>query len=492
MTDGGADSPSIRRQVSEGVRWTALQTFGTQALQFVIFAVLARLLSPAEFGLIGIATIFVSFSEVFAGWAGLSSGLVQRTNLDKADLDTAFWVALGVTSVFSTALFASAGLIGDLFSEPDVVPVVKVMAGIPLIGAFAVVPSATLSRDLRFKSLSIRSLAGVLAGGVVGWVMAATGYGVWAIVGQQIASRAVGTLTVLVASPWRPSMRFSRESSRWLVPFSLSIIGRDIVGVVSRRADNFVIGYYLGASALGVYRVGYRVYLVATEVFVRTTSRLALPTLSRVKETRDRLHRAYYTAVRLTALIGVPAFLGIAVLSNEIVLTFFGSQWEEAGPVLALLAAGGVVQTFSFFDHSILIAVGRPGPVVNMAILNTLLNVVGFVIAVRWGIAAVALAYSIRAMVTAPIWLYVTRRYTGTKPTLVLKQLAWPLLTGMAMVALILGLKATWLNAMSAIPTLGIGVVVGATFYGALAWLTQRSTVKEGISLIRAGAGRAQ
>ena len=487
MNDSSFGGASLRRAVSVGVRWTAGQTLGSQLLQFAVFAILARVLSPKEFGIIGIATIFISLTEVFSGTAGLSTGLIQRHKLSEDDKNTAFWLSFLMAVAFALGLVASAGLVGDLFKEPQAVPVLRVMAIIPLLGALGVVPDALLTRALEFKALSIRSLAGIASGGVVGVTMAIAGAGVWAIVGQQVTSRLVGTIALYWAASWRPRFATSRSSTRWLVPFGFSIIGRDIVHVISRRADNFIIGVRLDAAALGVYRVGYRMFLVVTEVFVRTTSKLALPTLSRLQNEPDRLGRAVNSAVRLTALISVPAFIGMAVLSREIVLVFFGPQWTDSASVMAALSVAGVLQTFAFFANSLVLATGHTGLVVRMALLSTVLNVVGFVIAVQWGITAVAVAYSIRVVLVTPIWLHLSNKYASVRPLQVMRQYAMPIASSALMASTIVAARELWMASLGPTAVLAICIPLGVLVYGVSALLTQRSTMNEAMAMLKAG-----
>jgi O-antigen/teichoic acid export membrane protein len=178
---------NLRQQAVKGVFWSALESWGRQAISFGVFFLLARLLGPGTFGLVALSSVFLAFLQVFLD-QGFSQAIVQRQNLEPEHLDTAFWTNLGVSILLATTSIACAGLVSDLFKEPQITSIIRCSSLGLLLSAFSSVQDAILQRKLAFKALATRSLVGVVIGGVVGVSMAFMGFGVWSLVGQQLST----------------------------------------------------------------------------------------------------------------------------------------------------------------------------------------------------------------------------------------------------------------------------------------------------------------
>jgi PST family polysaccharide transporter len=271
--------------------------------------------------------------------------------------------------------------------------------------------------------------------------MAATGFGLWSLVGQTITTNAVRALLLWVVCGWRPGFNVSIKHFKELLSFGINVIGIELLGFLNRRTDYLLIGYFLGPIALGYYNVASKLLTIMTQLLTGTTTQVALPTFSKIQKETGRLRRAFYTATELTSLFAFPAFFGMAAVTPELVPALFGDQWYPSIPVMRVLALIGILQSVFFFNGPVLKAIGKPFLVLCLSTLSAVANIVAFTIAVRWGIVAVAAAFVIRGYLLAPIPLLVVRKFIGINLVTYLRQFLPPLIGCFTMVSAILLVK---------------------------------------------------
>lgn len=292
-------------------------------------------------------------------------------------------------------------MIADLFKEPQIAPIIRCLSLGFIISAFSSVQEATFQRKLAFKSLAIRSLIAVVIGGIVGVTMAFMGFGVWSLVGQQLANSFVQVLVLWSVSDWRPGFRFSPKHFKELFSFGVNVMGMNLFNFLNRRSDDFLIGYFLGSIALGYYSVAYRLLLILTQLLTTIIVKVSLPTFSRLQQEPERLRNALYKAIQLTSLITFPGFLATVILAPELVTVIFGQEWSPSIPVMQVLNLIGILYAYFYFNGSVMMAVGKPSWKLALDFIQAVSNVIAFAIAVQWGIVAVAAAYVIRGYLMA-------------------------------------------------------------------------------------------
>jgi len=400
---------NLRQKAVKGVLWSAIQSWGTQAIAFIVFFVLARLLEPEAFGLVALAGVFLAFVQLFID-QGLSTAIVQRQDLEPEHLDSAFWTNLGISFLLTLVGIAVAGLVAELFKEPQLTPILRWLSLSFLLSGFKGVQQALFQRQLAFKALAIRSLVAVVAGGVVGVVMAFSGFGVWSLVGKQLVNELVGVVVLWGASDWRPGFNVSVRHFQELFAFGINLLGIRILEFFNVRSDDFLIGYFLGPVALGYYTVAYKLLLIMLQLLTTVTVKVALPTFSRLQQEPERMRQGFYQVTQLTSLISFPIFLGMATLAPELVPILFGKQWIPSIPVMQILAFVGILISVEHFTSTVIMAMGKPSWKLGLSCINSVINVIGFAIAVRWGIAAVAAAYVIRGYMLSPLSFFAVQK----------------------------------------------------------------------------------
>ncbi len=387
---------NLRAAAAGGIVWSSLDRWGRQFLGFAIFAVLARLLDRQAFGLVALAGVYVGLVQVFVT-QGLGTSLVQRKDLKPSHLDAVFWGSALAAVVLGAATVLLRMPIARLLDDDAVAPVLAwLAAGLPL-AALSVVPAAILTREMRFKSLAMRSLAGTLVAGAVGIAAASLGFGVWSLVAQQITLAAVSAVCLWWSVEWRPGLRADRAAVRDLSGFCAAVMLNDVLWFVSQRVDQGVIGAGLGVEVLGVYAIAVRAVTLASEVMLEPAQAVAMPAFSNIQDDPARLGSAFARSTTLVSAVAVPAFLGLALVAPQFVPAVFGSKWDPAVAPLQVLCVGGALRSLQTFVHPVFMATGRVRLYTWMFALYAVLTAIGAWIAAPHGVVAVAWAVTIAA-----------------------------------------------------------------------------------------------
>ncbi len=474
---------SLKQKAIQGAMWSAVQNWGAQIGSLIVFFVLARLLPPDAFGLIAIAALIIAFLQIFIQ-RGFSEALIQRLTLEPAHLDTAFWMNSAIAIFLMILTWATAPALATAFHQPSLARILPVLSLVLLFSALSQVQQAILERQLAFKAIAIRQLAATCISGIVGVGLAVLGYGIWSLVAQQVVQELVSMIVLWRVSSWRPQFLVSRSHSVELFKFGIHLLGFNFLNFWNSRADDLLIGYFLGAEALGYYSMAYRILGMLQQLLVQTSKQVALPTFSRLQHDLEQFRRAFYKATQLTSAIAFPIFLSITVLAPELIVLLLGQQWLPAIPVLQVLSLAGLFQSISFFKSSVFIAMGHPAWSLWLSCLSVVLNLIGFAIALRWGIVAVAAAFVIRGYLVFPIGQWAVSRLIRTPILTYLQQFITPLISALTMAGIMLLLKIWVQNWM--VSPLGLAIVssgVGLIIYVGLISIFSPTLFQELLSI---------
>lgn len=481
---------SLRKQAARGVFWTAAGNWGYQLATLVVFSVLTRLLTPQAFGLVALATVFVTLMKLVEE-QGMADAVVQRKDLEPEHLDTAFWISVGLSVVLAVVLTGGSALIAMVVNEPDVAPVLAWLSVSLVLNGFSSVQRAILTRELKFASLTLRTLTSVVAGGVVGVIAAFSGFGVWSLVAQLITLELVGVIALWTASDWRPRFRFSKVHFRELFSFGSSVLGFKLLRFAERRVDNLMVGSFIGATALGFYVVAYRLLNLVINVTTSVIGSVAFPVFAKIQAEPEQVQKAYYKAVRQTSVMSFPAFLGLIAIAPEATRVFFGNQWDASVPAMQVLAVAGVAQSILFVNGVVLKSLGRPGWRMVIMAVSVALLVGAFAVAVQWGITAVAWALVIITYAMAPVWLAATHRLVELSFRRYLAQIVPPLVASALMVGSVFALKLA-VDGLILPWRVTLLVVTGVLVYGVALWLIARPMATETLGLIKMSIPRPE
>jgi PST family polysaccharide transporter len=430
----------FRQRVLKGVVWAAVERWGAQIVGLIILLLLARRLEPTAFGMVAMAAVFIALIEAVVDY-GLAEAVIQRKDLEPEHLDSAFWLNAGIGVGMCIVCIAAAGPVAAVMKEPALKPVIQWLSLTFVFGGLRAVQDALLRRSLEFRTLALRTLVGHTAGGVVAVTMASRGYGVWSLVGLELTRRGVATAVLWLATTWRPRMRFSKAHVRELIPFSANVIAIRLLNFVNTRSDDMLIGIFLGPVALGYYTVAYQLIRQVERFITGVTSQVAFPAFSRLQHDPEKLRQAFYTATRYTSFLALPIFLGFAALAPEIVGVVFGDKWVNSIPVMQILAFIGLLHVMYYFNGNVIMAMGKPSWRLGLNVLNAVSNVIAFAFAVRYGIVAVAIAYTVRGYLLSPLPIMAVRRLIHLDYRRYFSNLVPAFVAAVAMTLVVLGLK---------------------------------------------------
>jgi O-antigen/teichoic acid export membrane protein len=402
-------SDGLKARILRGLAWKAGSQVFAQIAQIVVAVILARLLTPRDYGLAAMVLVFAALLPIFADLA-LGSALVQRDRLSEEDRATVFWLSSATGLAFTGAGIALSWPIAAFYGEPEVQPLFAVLSLGFVVRALGTTQTALLNRELDFRSLEIRMIAGTAVGACVGIGMAIAGYGAWAIILQQLAAAVVATTLIWIFSPWRPTVRFSTESLRRLAGFSANVFGTRLLFYANRNADNILIGRYLGPQALGAYSLAYNIMLLPIGRLAAPVVEVLFPAFSRMQHEPERLAAAWVRVNRLVGSLTIPAMAGLMVVAPEFVHVVFGDQWDSAIPVIRLLAWVGLLQSLQSLNSSILMARNRTRTLLWYAGVVLVASLAAFVVGLKWGIVGVAAAYAVSSTIVEPYYTYLTAR----------------------------------------------------------------------------------
>lgn len=475
---------NLRQSAVNSVVWSAITSWGRQAIAFIVFFLLARLLGPETFGLIALAAVFMAFIQVFAD-QGFAEALVQRDQLEPEHLDTAFWTNIAIGLLITLLCIGGAQLIADLFNQPQLTPIIRWLSLSFLLRALSSVQEAIFRRNLAFKTLAIRSLIAVVVGGVVGVTMALMGLGVWSLVGQQLINSLIQVIVLWIASDWRPGFRFSVSHFKDLFSFGINVVGMNVLDFINSRADDFLIGYFLGPVALGYYSVAYRIMTIVIDLLTNVINQVAIPAFSKLQKEPERLRDAFYTVTKFTSLVSFPIFLGLAALAPELIRLLLGPKWIPSIPVIQVLAFIGLLHSVYYFNATVIMAMGKPSWKLLINFINSIANLISFAIAVQFGIVAVAAAFVIRGYVLSPIEFWLVGKLIRINAFTYLSNYIAPLAGSLAMVATIFATKYFIGSFVSLYVLLGICVVISPLVYALTIFLVAPALFRQVLDLVQ-------
>jgi O-antigen/teichoic acid export membrane protein len=397
---------SLVAPVLTGVKWKITTLVIREGSRLAIGILLARLLTPAEWGLAGMALVVMAFLTVVSDFS-LAAALVQRPRITEADRSTMFWTSLGIGAGMTVLGIAFSGVVADFFGEPDVQPLFAVASLGFFITATEKVPGALLTRDLAYRSLEIRQIVATLSGAAMALVLALLGAGPWAIIGNSLTLATVSTILLWSFTTWRPHLVFARDSFRELTGFGASFLGSQLLVSLQINADKLLVGRYLSASAYGSYAFAYQLMFTPVMNVAYPLQVVLFPAYATIQADTERLNAAWLRSKRVAVAVMAPAFLGMVVVAPDLIPAVFGSRWDDAIPVLQLLCFAGIAYSLSTANGLLLMVKDKLSTLFRLTLLVTITTTACAAAGLHWGIVGVATAYALAhwALVVPDFWI---------------------------------------------------------------------------------------
>ncbi|WP_432490951.1 lipopolysaccharide biosynthesis protein [Kineococcus gypseus] len=473
-----------RSSVVNSASWSAVGRTGAQALQFLVGLALARLLVPADFGLLASVYVVTGFTVLLFDM-GVGAALVHQRDLRQQDLDTAFWLnALGGL-VFVGLLAAIGPLVADFYGDERLVYITP-LAGLGFALALNVCHSALLQRSMQFKRIALIELACAVAGNASTLVAALAGWGALSLVVGPTVQAVASTVLMWSLVRWRPRGFITRSSVRHLWRFSGGMLGFNVVNYAGRNTDNLLVGRILGASALGLYNRAYTLMLLPLQQVSQVLGRVMFPALATMRDDLPRLQNVYRRSITTMSAIIMPVMVGMAVTADGLVPLLWGQQWLATVPMLQVLCLAGLPQCLSSSEGWLYQSQGRTTTMFRVGLASTAVTIVAIVVGLQWGVLGVAVGVLVKMWLWQPIGFHFACGTIGLRARRVFADIAPVLSVSVLMGGAVWGLPLALGLERDAPLALGAQVIAGASIYPVLLRLLAKDVLRDVLGLVPA------
>jgi len=399
---------SIKQETIKGSKWAAVEKISSQGIQFVIGIILARLLSPSDFGIVGMLAVFIVISQTFVD-SGFSNALIRKIDRTEADYSTAFYFNIIVGVVCYGLMWIISPWVADFFDTPILSDLLKVMGISIFFNSLAVVQIARLTIDINFKAQATATIISVIISGIIGILMAYWGYGVWSLAWQQVSAAFIKTVVVWLQDKWLPRTGFSSESFNNLFSFGSKLLAAGLLGAIYSQITSILIGKFYLPKDLGIYTRGQQFAHMPTSTVTGILSRVTFPILSKYQDNNERLLQVHRKYLKYTSLL---IFFPLSLLfatAHPLVILLIGEKWEACVLILQILCFSYMTEHISILNLQLLQIKGRSDLFLNLEVIKRVISIGFLLIAIQFGVIAVCVG----TVIYAYIGIYINIYYIG-------------------------------------------------------------------------------
>lgn len=459
-------SASIKEQTISSAKWNGIERITVYGIQFLLTLVLARLLMPTDYGIIGMLAIFIEISQTFID-SGFQAALVRKTDVDDKDFSTAFYFNVFVAVLIYAILFCTAPIIADFFNQPILCSVLRIYSVSLFVNSFMVVQVSMLQIRLDFKSLAKRNISATIISGVIGIILAYLGFGVWALVWQNIAASLINLIFICYVCRWIPRSPFSKQSFKYLWFFGSRMLGAGLLNTVYKNLTTLAIGKFYSADDLGYYSRGSHFAHAPTHTVNGVLNTITYPILAKIQDDESRLMGVYRKYIRMSSLV-IFIMCGIlAALGKPIVLLFLTEKWSSAIIFLQLFALGSMFDHMNTINLNLLKVKGRSDLFFRLEVVKKTIALIILAISVPLGVLIICISKLINNQIAIVINTYYTGKLFHLGYLQQMKDIS-PFL-GRCIVACLPAYAITFLE----LPHI-VTIIVGGTISLVLYWLMLR------------------
>ena len=471
---------NLKSQTIKGVFWSFIEKFGSQLILLISQIVLARLLEPKDFGLLGMLAIFIAVSQAFID-SGFDNALIQKKEVNQTDYSTVFYFNITIGIVLYLILFFAAPLIADFFHQPLLVDLTRVVCIVLAVNSFGLIQFVKFKIEMNFKAIAQVVVIANLLSAFVGIAMALMGFGVWALAGQIIGIYFFRTVLFWIKSSWRPSFIFSFQSFKQLFSFGSKLLLSGIINQVFQNIYLMVIGRIFSASLLGFYTQAKKLQEVPVTTLAQVVGNVTFPAFSKIQDDNIKLREGFRKLIKLMVFINFPLMLGLAVVAEPLLVLILGEKWLPSVPYFQLLCIAGMIYTLHASNLNILKVKGRSDLFLYLEIIKKTIVVIAIFIGLNWGIIGLIVGQ----ICTSFISFFINAFYTGklisyTIPNQ-LKDISQTFFISLGMVAF---MSLGWfIN--NQIISLVFQILIGIGSYLLLAFATKQEALTDGLLILK-------
>lgn len=474
---------SLKKQTISGLIWTFADTFLLRGLSFAATIVLARLLGPADFGLIGMIAVFVAIGTSLVD-SGLSSSIIRTKNSNDEDYSTVFYLNFILSIVVYILLFAAAPLISDFYDQEILTNIIRLYCLSFIISAFSSVQLAILNKEMKFRKMMQINIPGTLLGIVIGIWMGYKGYGVWSIVWLYLITQLIQSLLLWIFSDWKPSLTFSLEKMKFHYNFGYKIMLSGLLDTVFKNIYNVIIGKFFSVQALGYYERAHTFNEYPVSALTSIINKVSYPLLANIQDEKEKISAVYKQLLNLTFFVTAPLMLIAAAVAKPLFLLLLGELWLPAVPFFQIISLSCIFYPIHSYNISILKVYGRSDLFLKLEVIKKIVIVISVLISLPFGIYS--LVWS--GVIVSLIALAINTSYSSSMINYNIKQqvsdmmpvMIISLIVAFACYFLMLSLSDFSLYVQIVIPS-----VVGVSLYVIINYLIKSSTLLYIVKIIK-------
>ncbi len=418
----GNDNQSLKQKTAQGLFWGLLSSGGTQLLNLIIGIFLARLLSPEEYGIVGMLLIFSLIAGNLQD-SGFYTALINIKDIKHNDYNAVFWFNIGVSLTIYAVLFFCAPLIAAFYHQPCLVKLSRyVFLSIP-ISAALIVPTALLSRGLRVKEKAIVSLLALVLSGLVGIIMAFKGFSYWSLATQQVLYILITCIGRYACARWCPTFSVDFTPIKRMFAFSYKVLITAVLTTINNNVLTVVFGRLFPASAVGNYTQANKWNTMANQLVANTVAQVAQPVFTRINDDDERERRVFGKMMRFTAFLAFPAMFGLALVAPQFILVTIGNKWLESIPLLQILCIGGAFIPFYTLYQNLFLSYGKSNTYMWLSIGQIVIMLTAVLACHAIGFKAMVVAFAVINILWLLVWQFFASRLIGYRLLSMLRDL---------------------------------------------------------------------
>lgn len=379
------EESSLKQKAINGVKWTFLDQAGSLGISFVVGIVLARLLQPSEYGLLGMVTVFTAIATVFTD-SGFGQAMVRKTDLTEEDKLTAFWFSCGMGILVYIALFISAPWVSVFYKEPQLIDILRITSIPILFSGLLTIPNMIFTREINFKVTTKISFSRAILSGVIGIYMAIMGYGVWALIVQGLVSYAIGVIMFNYYCRWKIKFIFKKNSFHYLWGFGSKMLASNLINTAYSNLYQIIIGKFYSSTDLGQYQRGQSYSGLFSNTLTQVVQRVSFPTLSKMQDDTERLKYGYRKIIKMSMLVSCLGSMALAAMAKPLIAILIGEKWLPAAEYLQIICLGALLYPVHAINLNVLTVMGRSDLFLKLEIIKKIIGTIPIVIGIFLGI----------------------------------------------------------------------------------------------------------
>lgn len=474
------DKPSLKQKTARGLLWGGIGNGTFQLLNLIFGIFLSRILSPSDYGMVGVLTIFSAAAGIFSE-SGFILAIVNKKEVKHEDYNAVFWFNISIGTLLYLILFACAPLIADFYRIPELTPLARFLFLGFLIGSFGTAPSAYFFRNLMVKERSQIQIAAILISGTVGVLCAYNGWGYWGIALQTLLYISANTVLLWLSVPWHPTFSFRIQPLREMLPFSSKLLFTSLFTHINNNIFSVLLGRFYTVLQVGYYTQGNKWTTMGYSSLYGMINSVGQPIFREVTEDRQRLQSVFRKLMRFTAFLSFPAMFGLAIISRELILITVTAKWLPSVPLMQILCIGGAFMPISVLYANLMNSIVRPHIYMWNTIALGILQLLFICISYPYGLNIMLTVYVATNILWLLVWHHFAYKHIGIPLFDVLKDIS-PYLILSAAVMAVTQWASAWIESIYL--SILFKLVLAASLYTLLMWKLKSTVFRESLQYI--------